>query len=82
MSVRFEQELLKCALLMDTNFVCCLAADLMFSIYYFKVKVLCHLHHDQLRAVFHVSQRIRKAVSLCLYLLEMQHSFWRLNDPF
>ncbi|KAJ8770997.1 hypothetical protein K2173_023322 [Erythroxylum novogranatense] len=26
------------------------------------VKVLCHLHHDQLRAVFHVSQRIRKAV--------------------
>ncbi|MBA0734907.1 hypothetical protein Gogos_018796, partial [Gossypium gossypioides] len=28
-----------------------------------KVKILCHLHHDQLRAVFHVSQRIRKAVS-------------------
>ncbi|XVF18059.1 hypothetical protein REPUB_Repub10bG0179000 [Reevesia pubescens] len=28
------------------------------------VKILCHLHHDQLRAVFHVSQRIRKAVSL------------------
>ncbi|MBA0793738.1 hypothetical protein Gohar_018123 [Gossypium harknessii] len=27
-----------------------------------KVKILCHLHHDQLRAVFHVSQRIRKAV--------------------
>ncbi|CAN0861340.1 F-box protein At4g35930 [Linum grandiflorum] len=26
------------------------------------VKVMCHLHHDQLRAVFHVSQRIRKAV--------------------
>ncbi|RDX96478.1 F-box protein, partial [Mucuna pruriens] len=26
------------------------------------VKLLCHLHHDQLRAVFHVSQRIRKAV--------------------
>ncbi|CAL5326508.1 unnamed protein product [Camellia sinensis] len=26
------------------------------------VKILCHLHHDQLRAVFHVSQRIRKAV--------------------
>lgn len=26
------------------------------------VKVLCHLHHDQLRAVFHVSQRIRMAV--------------------
>ncbi|KAF7809630.1 F-box protein [Senna tora] len=26
------------------------------------VKVLCHLHHDQLRAVFHVSQKIRKAV--------------------
>ncbi|XWS33892.1 hypothetical protein CRYUN_Cryun22dG0122000 [Craigia yunnanensis] len=28
------------------------------------VKILCHLHHDQLRPVFHVSQRIRKA--LCL----------------
>ncbi|KAK6924524.1 hypothetical protein RJ641_010724 [Dillenia turbinata] len=28
------------------------------------VKLLCHLHHDQLRAVFHVSQRIRKAVLL------------------
>ncbi|XP_039069680.1 F-box protein At4g35930-like isoform X2 [Hibiscus syriacus] len=28
------------------------------------VKILCHLHHDQLRAVFHVSQRIRKAVCL------------------
>ncbi|KAK1303970.1 F-box protein [Acorus calamus] len=26
------------------------------------VKIICHLHHDQLRAVFHVSQRIRKAV--------------------
>ncbi|KAL6993408.1 hypothetical protein U1Q18_011526 [Sarracenia purpurea var. burkii] len=26
------------------------------------VKILCHLHHDQLRAVFHVCQRIRKAV--------------------
>ncbi|CAJ2635819.1 unnamed protein product [Trifolium pratense] len=26
------------------------------------VKILCLLHHDQLRAVFHVSQRIRKAV--------------------
>ncbi|KAK7262985.1 hypothetical protein RJT34_30568 [Clitoria ternatea] len=26
------------------------------------VKILCHLHHDQLRAVFHVSRRIRKAV--------------------
>ncbi|KAG1361964.1 putative F-box protein [Cocos nucifera] len=25
------------------------------------VKILCHLHHDQLRAVFHVSQRIRTA---------------------
>ncbi|KAK6125899.1 hypothetical protein DH2020_040358 [Rehmannia glutinosa] len=25
------------------------------------VKILCHLHHDQLRAVFHVSQKIRKA---------------------
>ncbi|XP_062144598.1 F-box protein At4g35930-like isoform X2 [Alnus glutinosa] len=29
------------------------------------VKIICHLHHDQLRAVFHVSnKRIRKAV-LC-----------------
>ncbi|XP_021759462.1 F-box protein At4g35930-like isoform X1 [Chenopodium quinoa] len=28
------------------------------------VKVLCHLHHDQLKAVFHVSQRIRMAVTL------------------
>ncbi|KAK9062052.1 hypothetical protein SSX86_019236 [Deinandra increscens subsp. villosa] len=27
------------------------------------VKILCHLHHDQLRAVFHVSERVRKAVS-------------------
>ncbi|XP_057723084.1 F-box protein At4g35930 [Arachis stenosperma] len=26
------------------------------------VKILCNLHHDQLRAVFHVSRRIRKAV--------------------
>ncbi|CDP01862.1 unnamed protein product [Coffea canephora] len=26
------------------------------------VKIMCHLHHDQLRAVFHVSQKIRKAV--------------------
>ncbi|KAL5063645.1 hypothetical protein RYX36_025382 [Vicia faba] len=26
------------------------------------VKILCHLHHDQLRPVFHVSQRVRKAV--------------------
>ncbi|KAI3420674.1 uncharacterized protein J3R85_012613 [Psidium guajava] len=26
------------------------------------VKILCHLHHDQLRAVFHVCQRVRKAV--------------------
>ncbi|GFY80411.1 F-box family protein [Actinidia rufa] len=33
----------------------CLPIDLL-------VKILCHLHHDQLRAVFHVSQRIRKAV--------------------
>ncbi|KAE8715921.1 hypothetical protein F3Y22_tig00110159pilonHSYRG00226 [Hibiscus syriacus] len=31
---------------------------------YLQVKILCHLHHDQLRAVFHVSQRIRKAVCL------------------
>ncbi|KAG8662831.1 F-box protein At4g35930 [Manihot esculenta] len=28
------------------------------------VKILCHLHHDQLRAVFHVSRRIRRAVLL------------------
>ncbi|GKV44108.1 hypothetical protein SLEP1_g51327 [Rubroshorea leprosula] len=28
------------------------------------VKILCHLHHDQLRAVFHVSQKIRKAVCI------------------
>ena len=27
------------------------------------IKILCHLHHDQLKAVFHVSQKIRKAVS-------------------
>ncbi|KAH7566237.1 hypothetical protein JRO89_XS08G0122500 [Xanthoceras sorbifolium] len=26
------------------------------------IKILCHLHHDQLKAVFHVSRRIRKAV--------------------
>ncbi|XP_031276758.1 F-box protein At4g35930 [Pistacia vera] len=26
------------------------------------VKILCHLHHDQLKAVFHVSKRVRKAV--------------------
>ncbi|XP_074577726.1 F-box protein At4g35930-like [Curcuma longa] len=26
------------------------------------IKILCHLHHDQLRAVFHVSHRIRAAV--------------------
>lgn len=31
-----------------------------------QVKVLCHLHHDQLKAVFHVSQRIRMGVSPCL----------------
>lgn len=36
---------------------------------YFKVKILCHLHHDQLRAVFHVSHRISEAVSsLSLFL--------------
>ncbi|MQL70677.1 hypothetical protein Taro_002997, partial [Colocasia esculenta] len=29
-----------------------------------KVKILCHLHHDQLKAVFHVSRKIRKAVLL------------------
>ncbi|KAH9607387.1 hypothetical protein KSS87_007433 [Heliosperma pusillum] len=26
------------------------------------VRILCHLHHDQLKAVFHVSQRVRTAV--------------------
>ncbi|XP_071709472.1 F-box protein At4g35930-like [Rutidosis leptorrhynchoides] len=26
------------------------------------VKILCHLHHDQLKAVFHVCERVRKAV--------------------
>nr|XP_043618140.1 F-box protein At4g35930-like [Erigeron canadensis] len=26
------------------------------------VKILCHMHHDQLKAVFHVSERIRTAV--------------------
>ncbi|KAK9070143.1 hypothetical protein SSX86_010543 [Deinandra increscens subsp. villosa] len=28
------------------------------------VKILCHLHHDQLKAVFHVSERIRMAVTI------------------
>ncbi|XP_078442745.1 F-box family protein isoform X1 [Wolffia australiana] len=28
------------------------------------VKILCNLHHDQLKPLFHVSQRIRKAVLL------------------
>ncbi|WOL05907.1 hypothetical protein Cni_G14638 [Canna indica] len=28
------------------------------------VKILCYLHHDQLRAVFHVCQRVREAVIL------------------
>ncbi|KAF6174319.1 hypothetical protein GIB67_040812 [Kingdonia uniflora] len=28
------------------------------------VKILCHLHHDQLRPVFHVSEKLRKAVIL------------------
>lgn len=37
-----------------------------FFFYEFEVKLLCHLHHDQLKPVFHVSQRIRKAVSLSL----------------
>lgn len=43
-----------------------------------KVKIICNLHHDQLRYVFHVSQRMRCAVSnlsfilstgICLYWL-------------
>ncbi|KAJ0097970.1 hypothetical protein Patl1_29138 [Pistacia atlantica] len=35
-----------------------------FQLGHFKseVKILCHLHHDQLKAVFHVSKRVRKAV--------------------
>ncbi|KAF7828982.1 F-box protein [Senna tora] len=33
-----------------------------FFFHKFEVKILCHLHHDQLRAVFHVSQTIRNAV--------------------
>lgn len=37
-----------------------------FLFWYIEVKILCHLHHDQLKAVFHVSQRIRRAVSLSL----------------
>lgn len=28
------------------------------------IKIMCYLHHDQLKAVFHVSRRIRKAVEL------------------
>ncbi|KAK1599892.1 hypothetical protein QYE76_018727 [Lolium multiflorum] len=28
------------------------------------IKIVCYLHHDQLKAVFHVSTRIRKAVEL------------------
>ncbi|KAK9670647.1 hypothetical protein RND81_13G215300 [Saponaria officinalis] len=28
------------------------------------VKIVCHMHHDQLRVVFHVSQRVRMAVIL------------------
>lgn len=32
-----------------------------------QVKILCHMHHDQLRAVFHVCQRIRQAVSLSFF---------------
>ncbi|KAL9461786.1 hypothetical protein AB3S75_004728 [Citrus x aurantiifolia] len=28
------------------------------------VKILCHLHHDQLRPVFHVSRKIRSAVAI------------------
>ncbi|KMZ69432.1 F-box protein [Zostera marina] len=34
------------------------------------VRILCHLHHDQLLPVFHVSQRIRTAVSIA-----RQHHF-------
>ncbi|KAJ0770471.1 putative F-box domain-containing protein [Helianthus annuus] len=28
------------------------------------IKILCHLHHDHLKAVFHVSKRVRKAVAI------------------
>jgi hypothetical protein len=31
-----------------------------------KVKIMCCLHHDELKVVFHVSKRIRKAVSIIL----------------
>ncbi|CAM0956882.1 unnamed protein product [Alopecurus aequalis] len=34
------------------------------------IKIVCYLHHDQLKAVFHVSTRIRKAVELA-----RQHHF-------
>jgi hypothetical protein len=34
-----------------------------------KIKIVCYLHHDQLKAVFHVSTRIRKAVSIMFILL-------------
>ncbi|XP_010266005.1 PREDICTED: F-box protein At4g35930 [Nelumbo nucifera] len=30
------------------------------------VKILCHLHHDELEAVFYVSQKLRKAVDLAM----------------
>ncbi|KAI7731076.1 hypothetical protein M8C21_027062 [Ambrosia artemisiifolia] len=32
------------------------------------VKIICHLHHDHLRAVFHVSERVRKAVVIARQL--------------
>lgn len=44
----------------------------------FKVKIICHLHHDQLKAVFHVSQRIRAAVSVvfcCSISLDLEVIF-------
>ncbi|XP_010548266.1 PREDICTED: F-box protein At4g35930 isoform X3 [Tarenaya hassleriana] len=39
------------------------------------VKLLCHLHHDQLKAVFHVSQRIRRAVLLA------KHYYFNYTTP-
>jgi hypothetical protein len=34
-----------------------------------KIKIVCYLHHDELKAVFHVSTRIRKAVSIIFILM-------------
>ena len=42
----------------------CLGAYFATCYISFQVKIVCHLHHDQPKAVFHVSQRIRAAVSV------------------